>query len=472
MDRSPAPRDGASLVAARFADVSLRARRLAPTLALAVALLAPGCGETVAPRPNVLVYVVDTLRADALGSYGNAEAHTPHFDALASEGVAFDNAYATSSWTRASMATLLTGLHPWHHGAESRDDRLPETARTLAELFAEQGYSTALISSNPNVSSVFGFRQAFDELAELYARSKPGVVGATELVTPSNVVTNEVIGWLRGASKPFFVVALAIDPHFPYRPPARHDPGLHRSAATAHVGTRRPGRSGANTPEAKARARELYQAEVAFNDESFGALVAAMKQLGLWDDTVVVVTSDHGEEFWEYDRAGHGQSLTEEVLRVPLIVRKPGDARLPAGVRTERPISLVDLAPTLLELAGIPVPEELDGQSIFSASDEPRVVLAGLRLDGRHLLAAVDGHDKLVWDLRSDRRQLYDLSGGRPELWPLEVGDDPRRQAASSRLAAAIETSVARPGRALDKSRAGKLPEAVEESLRALGYLE
>ena len=106
------------------------------------------------------------------------------------------------------MATLLTGLLPWHHGAQSRDDRLPETALTLAEIFAEHGYDTALVSANPNVSSVFGFRQAFGELIELYARSQPGLVGGRELVTPSDVVTRECVEWLRTAREPFFLVVL------------------------------------------------------------------------------------------------------------------------------------------------------------------------------------------------------------------------------------------------------------------------
>lgn len=451
--------------------------RAAPAAAAAALLVAScgallACGETSAPRPNVLVYVVDTLRADGLGTYGNAEASTPNFDALAKEGVTFENAYATASWTRASMASLLTGLLPWHHGAEGRADRLPEAALTLAELFAERGYSTALISANPNVSSVFGFRQAFDELGELYARSKPGLVAGRELVTPSPVVTSEIVQWLRTAQEPFFVMALPIDPHQPHLPPPRHDPGRYRSAGTPPRRNEKGPATRQRTLASEKRSRELYQAEVAFNDESFGVLVDSLKQLGLWDDTLVVVTADHGEEFWEYGTTGHGRSLTEEVLRVPLIVRRPGDARLPAGVRTERLISLVDLPPTLLDLSGIPIPDELDGRSFFSRRDPAAPLLAGLQLDGRNLLTAIEGDYKLVWDRGTNRRHLYDLRGDHAEARPIDVAGNAEAAAAVERLSAAIDASLAADQRTLEKSTTGQLPSAVEESLRVLGYIE
>lgn len=422
----------------------------------------------------MLIYVIDTLRADGVGSYGNPAASTPHLDALARQGVLFENAYANASWTRASVATLLTGLLPWHHGAESRDDRLPEVARTLTEIFAEQGYTTALVSANPNVGRVFGFQQAFDEVSELFARSKPGLVQGRELVTPSDVVTGDAIAWLRGAPRPFFLVVLAIDPHFPYRPPPRHDPGLHR-AKDEPVLSPADGTSagGVRTPETERRTRELYQGEIAFNDESFGALVEAMKELGIWDDTIVVVTADHGEEFWEYGMGGHGKSLTEQVLRVPLIIRDPKNESLPPGTRTTRRIALVDLVPTLLGLVGIESPENLDGADWFvQADDRSLPSLAGLDLDGRHLLAAIDDPYKLVWDLEADRRDLYDLRSGRPEARPIDPASSPEAQRAFESLTAVLATSLSETDRALDKSRAGALTEDVEQSLRALGYLD
>lgn len=448
------------------------ARRTAFRLVVAaLATIAAACGPTAckeAPRrPNVLIYVIDTLRADALTAYGNAEANTPNLDALAREGLLFEHAYANASWTRASVATLLTGLLPWHHGAESRPDRLPEAARTVSEIFAEQGYATAIVSANPNVSRVFGFQQAFDEFGELFARKKPGLVLGRELVTPSDVVTRDAVGWLREARQPFFLVVLSIDPHHPYQPPPRHDPGRHRADPEADAGV-----AGEN-PAGRARTRELYQGEVAFNDESFGRLEAAMKQLGVWDDTIVVVTADHGEEFWEYDARGHGKTLREEVLRIPLIIRPVRDTGHAPGTRLERRIALVDLFPTLLGLAGIPPPADLDGADYFAGPElAAPPALAGLDLDGRRLLAAIDAPYKLVWDLEADRRVLYDLRGEHPEATPVDPASSPEARRAFDALTASLAASLSRTERALGKSGAGELPEHVEQSLRALGYID
>ncbi|MCH2184926.1 sulfatase-like hydrolase/transferase, partial [Myxococcota bacterium] len=238
-------------------------------------LVLVSCGAPK-PPPNILIYVVDTLRSDAISLENEAASHTPHWANLSQNGVTFENAYANASWTRASMASLMTGLLPWHHSTESRSDRLPESARTLAELFAEHGYSTAIVSANPNISPIFGFEQAVEQFSPLYARSRPGVVGGHELVTPSTIVNAEAMHWLEDVRKPFFLLALAIDPHAPYAPPPEFDPGHHRKAdAIADA---------ARTPANVDRVRERYLGEVAFNDASFGQLVDFLKQRDLWEN--------------------------------------------------------------------------------------------------------------------------------------------------------------------------------------------
>ena len=433
------------------------------TLAWIGLVAGTGCQRAEPTPPNVLVYVVDTLRADAVDLQNPLSSSTPHFAALAQEGVSFENAYANASWTRASVASLLTGLLPWHHAAESRADRLPGMARTLSEYFAERGYSTAIISANPNVSEVFGFQQGVGSFRELYARSGPGLVGGHELVTPSDVVTNETIRWLQGTKPPFFILALAIDPHAPYQPPAEFDPGQHRKED--------PIADAARIRSNEARVRERYAGEVAFNDASFGQLVAFLKSKNLWDETVVVVTSDHGEAFWEYGRAGHGQSLSEEVLRVPLILRGLDD-RLPSGQRSTQPVSLIDLAPTLLDLAHIRRPDGLDGQSLLEDSETSRPILAGLDLDQHRLLSAGDPPYKLVRYLKTGKQTLYHLSGPGAESIPIDPDRDPAALEAQARLQAALAQSLTQEERTLTKSRAGRIPGQVEESLRALGYIE
>jgi arylsulfatase A-like enzyme len=435
-----------------------------------------GCRDATppAPRPNILLYVVDTLRADGLGSYGNPRASTPRFDAFAREGVVFENAWANSSWTRASMASLLTGLLPWHHRAERRNDRLPEQVATLATHLGKRGYSCGMVTANPNVGSAFGFQRASGSLVELYKRREFGKVRGGELIAPSNVVTRKAITWLDQAPLPFCLVVLAIDPHSPYAPPARFDPGTlrDRSAANGNFEWLLFRKLSADD---RARIRELYQAEVAFNDESFGRLIDALRKRGLLRDTVAVVTADHGEEFWEQGRRGHGKSLSEEVLRVPLMIRYPRDSRLRAGSRITRPVQLVDVLPTLLDLAGAPALEGVDGGSLLRPTENgPAPILSGLFLDGRELLAARQYPWKLVWDRKEDSFALHDLRIPEPEATPLPPASSPEASEAARRLRLALEASIAidAHGERPSRSTVTELPTDVEESLRALGYID
>ena len=460
----------------RTAEQTTRATRVGhgALAVLALALICQACSRERPPPPNIVLYVVDTLRADALGVYGNTDSSSPGIDAFASEGVVFENAYANASWTRASMGSLLTGLLPWNHGAEGRDDRLPGEVVTLAEILSQRGYATALVSSNPNVGPVFGFEQSFDEVIELYARTQPGPVRGKELIAPSDEVTREALSWLEQTQGPFFLVVLSIDPHAPYTPPRRFDPAKLR--AGTRVNGLFPSLNREDLSELEqARIRELYQAEVAFNDDSFAALIDGLRARGALDDTIVVLTSDHGEEFWEYGTRGHGHTLSEPVLRIPLVIRHPASKQLLAGGRTARPIQLVDVVPTVLDLAGLPAAAELDGRSFFEVGDGPwNPILAGLSLDERRLLSARDERWKLVWDLEADTLALHDLMAPRPEASPLDPATDAAAAQAVARLRAALSQSVAASASrgGAPHSRAGELPREVEESLRALGYLD
>jgi len=442
---------------------------------LAIALGVTACGDPAPDRsrvgPNVLLYVVDTLRADALGAYGHPRVETPALDALAAEGWLFERVYAPSSWTRPSVASLLTGAEPGAHGVNGRDEALPAGARLLSEELRASGYATAGFVTNPNVGSFFGFDQGFDHYEELYARREPGRVGSGELVTRAGEVTERAIAWLDEATEPFFLFALTTDPHWPYDPPASFDRygGDYRG----------PVRDGGDAvkradlgPADRERVRAFYHGEVSANDAAFGALLEQLRQRGLADSTLVVFTADHGEEFWEHGRHGHGRQLFEESIRVPLVFAAPGlEAR-----RAEAPVALIDVAPTILDLLGLPAPAASQGRSLAGgAADGERRL--HVRLDrGDDRVDALIAHPwKLIRDGASGRSALFDLRGDPRERRDLAAVEARRVDALNRELAARAEANArqrARLGGEAAPVPSDALPAEARQALEALGYLE
>lgn len=313
---------------------------------------------TAGPRPrNVILYLVDTLRADHLGCYGYSRPVSPHVDAFARQAVTFRHTVAQSSWTRPSTTTILTGLLPRTHGVNGRRDKLSEQALTLAEMLQARGYHTAGFVTNGNVARSFGLAQGFETYQLLGHRRS----AATD-------VNAAAAGWLESGWKrdaPFFLYLHTVEPHAPYNPPApfrqRFAPQVHDELLTRmKVFQRLADGVLAPTPELRQSLLDLYDAEIAANDAAFGELIDLLAQRGLWEDTIVVFVSDHGEELFEHGGWEHGKTLHAEMLDVPLIVRAPG-----AGARTvERQVQQVDVAPTVLDLLGLPIPPVVEGHSL------------------------------------------------------------------------------------------------------------
>lgn len=384
---------------------------------LACALSACGeAGRGSEDRPNVLLYIVDTLRADGVGAY-SAKGSTPAIDRFASEGVLFENAFANSSSTRASVGSILTGLYAHRHGASGRSGVLEQEVDTLADLLSREGYATAFINANPNTGAVFGFASGVEEMIELYDRREPGRVETDELIATSKEASDRALAWIRTARRPFFAVVLVVDPHEPYTPP----PSSKR--ISPYQGIADGGQSWLDRPFAdlapadRVHIRELYDFEVSFVDDSFGALIDGLRSDGILDRTLAVFTSDHGEEFWEYDkRRGNGRSLTDPAIHVPLLVRYPEDARVEAGSRIAREVELVDIVPTVMDLTASTWTTRGDGRSLLGAPEpEHRPVYSSLNLDGTHLEMVRSYPWKLIWDGNQDQYRLYLLRSSRRE---------------------------------------------------------
>lgn len=388
-----------------------------------------------ADRPNVLLYVVDSLRPDSLGAYGNDVVKTPNFDRIAREGRLYTDAFAPSSWTRASVASLFTGLYPDANGVIGRGDPLSDEAKTLAELLQSNGYATAFVNGNPNVASFFGFGQGFDLMREMYRRRRRGKVRIHELIAPSDEIGRVALEWVEEAKRPFFLTVLSIDVREPYTPPESFDTyaDWYKGSANGGFPTLRRDRI---TRADRRRVRSLYDAEVTFNDSSFGVLIDALEARKELDRTVVVLTSSHGTEFWEYSgRRGSGLSLNDHAIRVPLIVRYPGSRAVGRGVRSDVPVQLTDVLPTVTALTGVKTPKGLDGRSLLGRRDGSPVRVFGELRHGRQDLVAVRAHPwKLVSDGATGSATLYDLTDEEGER-PVRTSRNPGEEVVDSLMA-------------------------------------
>jgi arylsulfatase A-like enzyme len=370
-----------------------------PSAILAVltlcALAAGACSrdDPAAPRqPDIIIYLVDTLRADHLDVYGYPRETAPRLRAWASEAVVFDRAYAPSSWTRPSVATLLTGLLPLRHRTIGRSDVLSDAFPSLAAPLAAEGYETVGIVSNANVLPIWGFGRGF--------RTWEDVAAASAEANAEQVV-DRALEHLAAIPPevPALLYVHSIDPHGPYQPPPPYD---ERFTDSPHIFLDR------------------YDGEIAYADEHYGRFLERLRALGRYENAVIVFVSDHGEEFNDHGGWSHGHTLFEESIRIPLLIKLPGGAH--AGLRVAEPVSLADLMPTLLGLAAAPVPPGLDGVDLMahldgsSALDPERPVLFDLSLESSGeridvVRAVRRGHFKLIRRLRPKHQEdLFDLS--------------------------------------------------------------
>jgi arylsulfatase A-like enzyme len=350
-------------------------------------------------RPNILVYLVDTLRADHLGAYGYSRPTSPALDRMAQDGVVFERMIAQSGWTRTSVASVMTGLNPLVHGVLGRDDALPAEAITLPVLMTDLGYETVAVITNGNVSGTFGFDVGFDSFR--YLNEQPQDRNR-EVHRLSDDVNTEFLGWLdaRTSDEPFFAYLHTSDPHAPYLP---REPQLGQFVGDMRrTGLEWPryargfvaGQDEFSPEDVRDEMVALYDAEIAFNDLHFGNLLAALEARGIADDTVIVFTSDHGEEFLDHGAYGHGKTLYRELVQVPLVMRLPGN--MAAGTRPAAMAQHIDLLPTLLELAGGVVPAWAQGRSLAPAFADPEwfsneVARSYLQLDVSSVASLVAG---------------------------------------------------------------------------------
>jgi len=427
------------------------------------------------PQPSLLFISLDTVRADHCSTYGYTRLTTPNLEEIAKGGVVFEDCYAPMASTAPSHASMFTGLLPLAHGVQKNGLALSPRFVTLAERLSEEGYRTAAVVSSFAVDGKFGLSQGFEAYDDTFpaagapnrSRSWEGskYVGAFE--QDAEETTRNAGSWLRESvrdGKPFFLWVHYFDPHWPYAPSPPYVDFF--------------GSDGQGELEAIIA---RYDAEIRKTDEAIGTLLEILAEEGGDGSTLVVVVGDHGEGLMQHGHMFHGIHLFEEAVRVPFILRWPGE--LPSGVRLRGPVELGDLAPTVLDLLGVGYePKDFQGISLASALqgveslDPARPLLLQRRLYNTEW---VHGHRVTgeQYALRSGRWKLtVSYEPGSFELYDLETDPGETTNLADlrpelcSRLAEQLSTLRAAASLAPDPETARVVEEADAERLRALGY--
>ncbi|MFN7975743.1 MAG: sulfatase [Acidobacteriota bacterium] len=448
---------------------------LASTVLVIAGSAARLAAQDAYPRAVVLV-TIDTLRADAVSLEDPRGSHTPFLAQLARQGVTFTHAYAPSSWTPPTMASIFTSLSPVSHGVRygilglntvTMQPMLSPKLTTLAETIHGLGWKTIGVPSNLHLGARLGFNQGFDKYDAGDAFLNADQVNARAQALFSDVYSDPA------TVDGLFLWLHYFDPHDPYtahRPfitrldPSFTDNPSYYSHAVRNELTKRIPRF---TPDVTSCLWPLYLSEAAFVDQRLRNL---LRQLDLVDENVmIVVTADHGEELGDHGSIGHGFTLYEEVVRVPLIVRWP--AGLPHGIRVDTPVSTLDIFPTIVDLMGIEPPAGVEGRSLAPSmkdrtEPEPRPVFFSLFSPQPEIYGVRDGGFKLIADRnRGKPSMLFDLSKDPYELH--DVAADNRRVV--ERLEDLIDAWDAKLPR-LEAPRA-TVDEELEEKMKSLGYL-
>ena len=420
---------------------------------------ASGAGATPA---NVVLIVIDSIRADHLSCYGYERETTPELDALAAQSVRYANAFSQAPWTTPSIASMLSSQYPTALGIRHAKSALSDDLVLLPEVLRDHGFITGAVISHSFTSAKWGFSQGFDSFDE------SNILGYESVTSPG--VTASAIRFLdRQREGAFFLFLHYFDPHFAY---VNHDRFSFGAGAEDYAG---PVKSGQEfLPLAKQRAQleradveelnRLYDSELALTDHYIGKVLDHLRTLGLFEDALIIVTGDHGEEFMDHGMLGHAKTLYNELVSVPLIIKFP---RGSAAV-VETPVALVDLYPTVLDVLGLEAAPALVGRSLLSidAAGEVRPVFCetSRRRELRGIVA--DGY-KLVLDLETGEQQLFHLANDADENEDLSAALPGRVES----MMEPLQQWMRDEGEVVLRERNLELDPEERERLRRLGYL-
>lgn len=426
--------------------------------------------------PDIVLVIVDTLRSDRLGCYGHSRNTTPNMDAVAAEGLQFMRAYAQASWTLPSFVSLWTGLYPHEHRVGRSPDALdvfgalPPERVTLAEQLQAQGYATGAVINNTFLAPEFGVHQGFGDY--MYR-------GADTTDIRSAAATNErALSWLKDVKdRPAFLVVHYMEPHMDLLPaPGVRGRYADPDKALVPVPFRNPDAfeltqdPSKRTPEVLDYVLSLYDEEVLDTDAAFGQLMRALQKRDRWENTVLIVTADHGEEFWDHGEFEHGHTLRSVVTQVPLIVTGPGFKGMG---KKDVLVEHVDLFQGILALGGAEAPKESHGINIFELAklDNPpeRWSISENILYGEPMVSVITPQHRLLLNQANGMAVLWDINekGGEGELVP-----EAQRQAVADPILGSIR-ELRGHFRPIEQVAGPQVPsQDTFQQLKSLGYIE
>jgi len=418
-----------------------------------------------ARRPNILFIVIETLRADHLGCYGYTRQTSPHMDWMASKGILFENFYSVSPWTLPTIASLFAGIHPQSIFPPADFDqmikyRIPK-AHTLAAILKKTGYHTIGFIEHPVLSRRLNYDHGFELFHEFFRSREWQPTGGLGL--------ENLLKYFRTAlfiykDKPWFVYMHLIYPHHDYQAPEPY-----RTMFGPNHTTSKPFRR-----KEKNLMINAYDGEIRYTDEIIKHLYQQIEQLGLLDQTVFIITSDHGEGFWEHGERGHGRMLYNEVLHIPLIIHPPGGRDRPLRIRQR--LSNIDLFPTILDLAGVSHRLPIDGQSLAgfwrgeNRESETDVFSEACHTNCINSTAFISKDLKMIYHAENEY-ELYDMNKDPSEKRNL-AADYPKQAAQAMIKRIQKHRAVNQRRRGPEELGEGIVDEKVLEQLRSLGYLQ
>lgn len=437
-------------------------------------------GKINSPKgPNIILILVDTLRADHLGSYGYSRDTSPNIDKLAQNGVIFTNAYSNAPWTKPSVASIFSSLYPNVHKAINTGNVLPEGVLTIAEIMKNEGYYTAFLNSgNPTIGRKFNFHQGFDHYSHPIRVDLENAKVLTDKLLP--LIT-------KLQKKKFFIYLHYMDTHVPYNKNKYNN--LFINTDNKHgfgPGEVDSWKVRALTSSDKLSNADkdyliaLYDGQIRFVDSNIKKIIRALKDKNILEDTLVILTSDHGEEFWEHDNYEHGHTLYNELLHVPLIIY--GSHKVKPGEVKER-IRLIDLFPTILEMANIDDNMLMvQGKSIFKTLSDNKSKLPVFSMGtffGDEKYSLIEGNNKIILNTGNEENKNK-LEGKRSKDF-IELYDSDEDPFEKNNLSDSESDVIAQLQEKLYKFKNAESPfenfeieidEELKERLKSLGYLQ